>query len=373
MKFKSIQKPTLLAVAALLFATPALAQYRPIIRAFHSARTAGMGDVRVTTGMYEEALFGNPARLTAIEGTRFQLPKFTFEVSSAALGAMGDLLSSDGGLSAASGSVGKPISARFQMMLPAYYSGNFTSDQWALGVGFLFAGSTTAVVSQTGYVDPNTLINVGPAFTLSRRLLDENRLSVGATLHTQFRASSNSFFSIRDFLSGRAISSFLSGGSGLGIDLDLGSTFRPHWKTFGMDYELGLSINNVFGGRYTNLGGKITTWPGDPMPSLRSFGFGISAKRKDWGPFAQVLFAIEMTDIGNNPKGSLFRNLHLGTEALWKKLALRTGLNQGYLTGGLGMDLSWFTFNLATYGEELGLTTGVMEDRRYALEFGFHI
>jgi hypothetical protein len=240
-------------------------------------------------------------------------------------------------------------------------------------VGFVFAGSTSAVVSQTGYIDPNTLINVGPAFTIARRLLDENRLSVGATLHTQFRASSNQIFSVQDFLSGKDLSSAIAGGSGLGIDFDVGSTFRPHWKTFGFDYEVGFAINNLFGGRYTNMGGKMSTWEGDPLPSLRSFNFGISAQRSDWGPFANVLFAIEATDLGNNTNGSFFRTLHLGAQAMWKKLAIRTGLNQGYITGGLGMDFSWFSFNLATYGEEMGLNAGTLEDRRYALEFGFHI
>jgi hypothetical protein len=372
-------KPTfktslLLSTLTLGVAQSAFATYTPIIRSFHSVRTAGMGDVRYTTGLYEENFFANPARMTANGENRFQLPKFSFEVGSSALGAFSDLLSAgDSGLSAAAESVGKPLSARFQLVLPAYYANEFTGPEWSLGVGLIYGAQTTTVVSQTGYIDPITLVNAGFAFTLARRLLEDNRLSVGATLHTEFRASSNSVFSVRQFLSGTDLTNAIKGGSGIGLDFDLGTTFRPHWKTFGMEYLLAFSINNLLGGQYTNLGGKLADWSGNPLQSNRSFNLGLSASKKEWGPFDLVTIALESTDIGNNPDGSFFRTLHVGSEAKWKKLAARLGFNQGYIAAGFGLDTGFFSLNLATYGEEMGLNAGTLQDRRYALEFGFHI
>ena len=36
-----------------------------IIRPYQSVRSAGMGGVRITTGLYDENFFNNPARVTA--------------------------------------------------------------------------------------------------------------------------------------------------------------------------------------------------------------------------------------------------------------------------------------------------------------------
>lgn len=364
-----------LLILSLLVVETASAQYayRPIVRSFHSVRTAGMGDVRYTTGLYEENLFANPARTTQNPENRIQLPKFSFEVGASSIGAVSDLVGSSSGLSAASGSVGEPLSARFQMIPFGYYDSKFINDDWAFGAALNFNVATNAFVSQTGIIDPLTFINVGPAFTIARRLLEDNRLSVGATVHTEFRASSNNVLTLQQFLAGSDIADTMKGGSGLGLDFDIGASFRPQWTLAEFEYELGFAINNVLNGMYKNLGGKIEGWDGNPIPSNRSWNFGISGTRKAVGPFQQILVAVEVTDVGNNPNGSFFRTLHLGSEARWRKTAIRAGINQGYFTGGFGLELSFFTLNLATYGEELGLNAGTMEDRRYALEFGFHL
>jgi len=78
-------------------------------------------------------------------------------------------------------------------------------------------------------------------------------------------------------------------------------------------------------------------------------------------------------DFGNNPNGSLYRTLHLGGETHFSILVPRVGINQGYLAAGLGIDLKIFQLDLATYGEEMTLNPGGLEDRRYALRLGFQI
>ena len=69
----------------------------------------------------------------------------------------------------------------------------------------------------------------------------------------------------------------------------------------------------------------------------------------------------------------MYKTIHIGTEEKWRALAARLGLNQGYFTAGVGLDIGFFDLNLATYGEELGMNAGTIEDRRYALELGFKI
>ena len=95
--------------------------------------------------------------------------------------------------------------------------------------------------------------------------------------------------------------------------------------------------------------------------------------KKDLPAFDSYLIALEFTDIGNNDKASIYKTVHFGTEERWKFIALRAGINQGYFTGGFGFDLKFLELNFATYGEELGLNPGVIEDRRYAAEIGIKI
>jgi hypothetical protein len=333
-----------------------------------------MGDVRYTTGQYEENFFANPARSADNEGFLLQLPKLTLEMGSGTIGSIGTLVNSGSdGIGALSSVVGKPLYARFQLVPFAVHFRNFISNKWSFGAGMFLSAQTISVLSQSGQIDPTTAISGGPAFNLSRRLLEEDRLVIGMNMRTEARASSKSQFSIQEFLSGTNVNQAVKGGSGFGFDFDLGATFRPHWKTGEFDYQLGFAINNLLGGQYKNLGKAISTWTDDPYATPTTLNLGISATRKGLWHFDHLILALESTDIGNNKDGSFYRTLHMGAEAKWKILKIRSGLNQGYLTGGLGIDLVVFSLNFATYGEELGLNPGVFQDRRYALDLGFKI
>lgn len=358
------------ALTTIFLGSSALANH-PIIRPFKSVRANGMGNVRYTTGLYEENFYANPARVTANKENQFQLPKFTIEVGADAIGSISDLTSGDG-LSGLAGHVGDPISASFQMIFPAWYSTEFLADFWAFGVGMMMNSQFVGTVGQTGLISPVSVLTAGPSFTLGRRLLPGHPLSVGINMHTHYRVSSGSAIGISDFLSGTGLGDTIKGGSGLGIDFDAGSTYRAPWELLGFEYNFAFAINNLLGGTYKNLGGQIGDLTNTPLPTKRSFNLGASAKRQI-SFLDQLLLAIEFTDIGNNENGSLFKTLHLGSEARWKSLAARLGVNQGYFTAGLGFDVGFFTMNLATYGEEIGLNAGVKQDRRYALDFGFQI
>ena len=357
-----------------LFITTQAYAYDPIIRTFHSVRAAGMGDVRYTTGEFEENLYANPARSTENPENLFQLPKISVEAGSNTFGEISKLTNSGSkGLSGFSDMVGKPVSDRIQLVFPGFYKRHFWDDHWTMGIAMVVSQQTVAGVSQNATIDPTTVISAGPSLNIARRLLEEDRLSIGATIHAEYRASSGSVFGVRDFLSGTNIADELRGGSGLGFNLDLGTTFRPHWTFLGCEYEVGAAINNVLGGYGKDYKtARISGWKKDPVGSPRSYNFGASAKRTDLPVFDSYALAVEFTDIGNQ-NGSMYKTIHIGTEEKWRALAARLGLNQGYFTAGVGLDIGFFDLNLATYGEELGMNAGTIEDRRYALELGFKI
>ena len=77
--------------------------------------------------------------------------------------------------------------------------------------------------------------------------------------------------------------------------------------------------------------------------------------------------------IGNNPNGSIFRLIHFGHELRLGVFKFRLGLNQGYIAGGLGIDFKVLTIDAATYGEEMSLNAGGLEDRRMAIKIALQI
>ncbi len=359
---------------SLLLLSPTAYGYNAIVRGFESIRAEGMGDVRYTTGLFEENLYGNPARSTENGENEFQFLNTTVEVGSNTFSAASAISkSNENNLSGFAGQVGKPVSAHVQLIPAAFYKNHFWTDKWSFGVDMMVGAQALFEISNAGFIDPMALITAGPTVNLARRLLPEDRLSIGTNLHTEFRGTSGGSLGVLDFLNGTSIPTQIKGGSGMGFDLDLGATFKPHWTFLKCQYEIGGGFNNILGGSYTQLGNRIAGWNKDPLATPRTFNFGVAARRKDLRFFDSYQLALEFTDIGNNAWGSPYRLVHLGTEERWKFIALRAGINQGYFTGGFGFDLKFFELNFATYAEELGLNPGIVSDRRYAANFGFKI
>lgn len=71
---------------------------------------------------------------------------------------------------------------------------------------------------------------------------------------------------------------------------------------------------------------------------------------------------------------NLYTHVHLGTEFRYWFVRLRGGVNQGYPTLGLGIDIPFFKLNYAYYGRELGAKAGDIRQNNHiislALKFG---
>jgi len=122
-----------------------------------------------------------------------------------------------------------------------------------------------------------------------------------------------------------------------------------------------------------------------------SLGFaGINIKEMDFGEardqkaqynagvaLAQTFFGFTLTealdyhDITDNlaEDDSTEKKLHMGAELKFPMLlAVRAGLSQGYYTAGATVDFKVIRFDVATYGEEMGVYAGQKEDRRYVAQ-----
>jgi hypothetical protein len=344
-----------------------------IIRPYQSARSAGMGNVRYTTGLYDENFFGNPARITENPKWRVDILNVMVEANTGLLGNIDSVKKGGDKVENIASTAGENNHLRLQTVLPAFYFPKLFSDKHALAIGLITSTQVDVSLRKNFSVDPVAITDIGPAVSYARRLND--RLTVGITGHYQYRMSTNQTFSTIDYIKGKNLSAKDAAGEGTRLDFDLGATHKIAWEPKGWKLQSGAAINNVIGGKYgsggIDLSKSVTALP---MKQPRTYNLGISGSKKGILKSSDLTTAFELTDIGNNPNGSMFRVFHLGGEiTYWDWLALRTGLNQGYLCAGIGINLPLLKIDFATYGEEMSLNVGGQEDRRYALRIGFSI
>ncbi len=372
----------LLIIAAIFSMSSTANALEQIIRPYWSVRDAGMGGVRMTTGLYESNFFGNPARATANPKFRVTILDPAFEFNSNTISTTSDILGGGDLVQKIGDTAGSNNHVRVQTTLPAFYVPTGEEGKYAFAFGLIMSTQADIDLRQNFQASPQLVTDIGPAITVGRRLLENNELSVGITGHFSYRVNSDANFSFIQLIQGKSLSPLSTGSQGGMLDFDLGTTYDLPSTLLDLGEfkpSVGAAINNILGG-YTNISlnlvsGQACAVAGkcEATPQPRTFSFGASLARESWWKVTNTVFALEFTDIGNNSSGSLFRLLHLGGETHYGRLAIRLGVNQGYWTAGLGLDLRFVTLDLVSYGEEMSLNVGGIEDRRYGLKLAFQV
>ena len=369
-------------IAMILIAASATSQafaYEQIVRPYQSVRTSGMGGVFETTGLYDQNFFGNPARVCANPTWRLTLLDISAEADTTAIsntGTISNVIKGSGNIvQDAASTAGSNNHARIQTVMPAWYLPPSMSHKWGLGIALITSTQADLGLRNNYSIDDQAYVDIGPAITFGRTFLEDDSLAVGITGHFVDRLNTTSPVSISNLLSGFSFSPTTSGGSGVMIDADVGVTKRlSHWHPWGLDVELAFALDNVANGNFSQ-GALFLKAPNQAQSMYRSYGGGISFHRESIGILRDPVLAVETSDIGTrNANGSFYRTLHMGAETRLISILLgRVGINQGYLTAGVGLDLRLLQIDFATYGEELGLNAGDMQDRRYAIRVGLQL
>jgi hypothetical protein len=349
-----------------------------IVRPYQSIRSAGMGGVRILTGLYEENFFGNPARVTANPTWKVGLPDPTVEINSHTFSTVSDLTSNNSGISKLSDSTGNNNHGRFEMTFPSIF---VPAGDLSFAVGLLESVQADADLNKDFSATTRAIADAGLSFTAGMKMLDDKSLSVGATFHALYRGASRPNTSVADVLRDPSkifsTSDLQRGGT---IDFDIGGTYLLPVKIDEIDFTVGAAIDNVFGGKYDRWAvGTVTdpntgTLVNNPPPAQpRAIGFGLAVHQPSQWVFTDPVLALEFSDIGNNPDGSLFKTVHIGYELHYSILSPRIGINEGYWTLGLGINLHVLQIDLASYGEENTTNVGGDEDRRFAVRLAFQL
>ena len=341
-----------------------------IVRPYQSVRSSGMGGVRLTTGVYDENFFANPGRVTENPNWKIQAFDLNLESTFATVKNISSLLNGgDQILNNLGSTAGKNNHLRIQTTFPGVY---IPKEKMSYAIALVSSTQTDVDLRKSFNIEPLAITDIGPAFTVGRKFLEADELSVGLTAHVTYRLASKSNFTFIDLIKGLSLSPLKSGGEGAHLEFDLGSTYKLPWHPLDWDYSVALAFNNLLGGKYKNLPISIFKL-GPPAPQPRTMGLGVAARKSEVWKFGETVLAFELTDIGNNPNGSIFRWMHLGGETNYGILSPRLGINQGYLCLGFGLNLKFFELDLSTYGEEMSLNAGGLEDRRFALRMSFQI
>ena len=373
MKFYSLFKKTHIFWSALCLLSISGYAQDEITRPYLSVRSVGMGGVRMTTGLFDENFFYNPARVTANPRSRLTLLQVTPEISQTTLNNIQSITGNGDQVSNVFNTTGKYTHTRFQIVLPAWYLAAIDGRKLGIAVGLIASSQINFGVNNQYSAQGLGIVDVGPALTIGRKFLENEALSVGFTTHLSYRISGAPNLTFIDLLN-KSIQPSRYAGDGMKLDFDIGATYKI--LSLG-DWSLntGVAIQNLLNAKYLTQStfSLIKDSTGAVIKNPRTFGVGLNLSHPNPWIFDHTSVAVEVTDINHNQGGSLYRLLHIGGETTFKILSLRAGINQGYLTAGVGLNLRFLTLDAATYGEEMTLNAGIKEERRYALTLGLHI
>lgn len=339
-----------------------------------SARGEAMGGVGIALDDNgKQTPFYNPAGLADIQKTMIELPfptNFTTEFSVASFGLIQDAFDLNDDLKKAANNADKlNILNRFiqkrynefhtmRILIPLF---SYTHRYWAAGA---FAEQTTAF-SFRDQSYPNfklqALTNGGGYLSGGYGLFDQ-LIQGGATVRVVYRRDiaqvvDAAVVTGKGF--GKTIKDdFNEGKVKVGVDLGLKSKLNPPILMDLAPYKkihdwlrpsIGVTVQNVNQVDYSSTRDR------------RSVSVGAAVHPDFWKLKNTV--ALDLRDLDQD--SPLVSKLHFGAETKFPWIvSLRAGLNQGYLAGGLGLDLWICRFDFATYAEEVGFFSRQHGDRK---------
>lgn len=322
-----------------------------------SIKSQGMGGVQLLFNKPAEVLHHNPAGLAFAEGFNLQVIGFR-------LGANGlDLVNSLSGLdtnnsSSLSSITGKPI------WINGLGSLTFTMPHFGIGAYKNFTLST--VLNNPAFPNMSTTLYDDSAYIVGFGSTLTQNFSWGMNLKRMTRAGGSKEISIGTIVDAVG-SNDMSGitnqfeGSGVGYGIDTSMMFQFSSPIQPM---LVVSWKDIGSTSFKNVSTKTTEAPNHIDDNL-SVGLGTLIDL----PGLDVSTGIEYRNAMQ--KGPLGKKLHLGTEISLPIFDLRAGLNQGYMTYGLGMNFFVFNIDLSYYTKELGEYPGQTPQNR--IQFGFNM
>lgn len=344
-------------VALIVFGTGYDIMAKQYPRLYKGVRPLGMGDAFTAVADDENALFYNPAGLSRL--STFQIGIFNplIEVSKKSIEFVQD--AQDANLDD-TGEVAdllrKYVGEHMHLRVGLFPHVGFNVASAGVMIGGLGQGTLDASIRNPVWPEANVdaVIDYGVLGGFGLKL-PLTGLHAGVALKFLQRESLSEIYTATDIADPNfedTLEDDLHSGSGFSADL-------------GVIYELGFVP--VFD---TNVALVVQNVPEMDMGDARDINtqanLGLSIE-KSFSAFGLV-GALDYKDLTGaiEEDDDISKRIHIGAELRFlKMLAVRAGLNQGYLSAGATLDLWVLRFDFATYSEEVGAYAGQREDRRY--------
>lgn len=331
------------------------------IEDYTNARSLGMGGVKIGITSDETSLYRNPANLGSIrgsfgsafdpeiEGDANFFSNITIDKATQItdLKTVANLLNNQ---------PNKRYHGRLQLS-PSYTVRN-------IGFGIIYRNELNALASGTGttmdtkyYNDFGAVVGANQSFfggvlKIGGSLKAYNRIEVvSSTLST-----SSTTYELKDVgAEGSAIS--YTGA----LQLQAPVKFIP---------TLSVVVNDIGDTYFNRKDGVRARTASQPTMIKQSVDAAVSLFPIHSANFRSV-FSLEYRDITNSRNDDeTAKRIHFGTELNFRDvLFVRLGYNQKYFTAGLEMSSQFFSWQISSYGEEVGTLNAPKEDRRYVTRF----
>ncbi len=332
---------------------------------YTGVRPLGMGNTFTAIADDENAAFYNPAGLTSTEEGKVEILNPKIDVSTNTLDFQKDASNLKTGDTVGAVDMMRKYIGKHQHLGASAFP-NYTRHNFE--IGYLYKLGFDAEVNSPSYpvLQADLKNDAGVFMALAHSFMDD-RLRLGATLkyvqHKRFYkeytavdiANNNTSYNFTDDLK-----------SANKIGGDLGATY--HFESEAWKPRVALAVQNVGGMDFGDYQATATS-PVVPNAYKQQINLGFAVTRQIW--VMKTTMAMDYDDIGGNvgtdkDKG---KRLHMGAEMKFPKiLALRVGLNQGYLSYGAGLDFWLLKLDYAYYKEEVGAYAGQREDARHVVE-----
>ncbi|MFH1222716.1 MAG: hypothetical protein V1647_00060 [Pseudomonadota bacterium] len=360
---KKILITLLITSSSILFA----AEYDYI---YKGARPMGMGGAFTAVSDDINALFYNPAGLNRIkkgEGEIIVLnPGIVMNTTAIDIAGKISRMVTQNPMDALTPYIGQNMHLDIMSMMPSLARKNFAVALMLPTIrnNTLLRRNVATEAYETIIADSGLMLGFAHGFL-------QDRLAVGVDIKFLVRGAGDVTFDAVQLYTRRTVNFNDIGGYGFGVDGDIGAmyTFNKVWFFIP---TVGMSINNIGATKFPTHFGRGTYYGAlaDEYRLKRSLSIGSKFELPSGAYFSKWIFVFDINNIGF--PGSMFKKFHLGTEALlFNFFGLRGGINQGYFTFGLTLNIPVMKIDFFTYGEELGDSTGVKGDRRIGIQLTF--
>ncbi|NDC82803.1 hypothetical protein EB093_03965 [bacterium] len=347
--------------------------------AIYTIREMSMGGAVTTITHDDAALMFNPAGLARIKGTTVKAPRLTAAVGTEFVNSFSKLQDLKSVDSDGSEIVNELIGTNGSLRIGLAPLIAVTSK--GIG-GSLYGGSDINLAinhdgsfDMSGYVDAVAAAGIGRTLQLMGQTFDVG-ISLKAisrsNLYDKLTGNSAIYLSEADLIArinDETLKDAFSQYSALGIGIDIGALMDVSIAS--IPGTVGFAVRNIgatlTGDQEVGTGNIIRTRTvSESLPLIANIGLSLKPSVPLIG---ELLLA---ADYRINPASNFFNGLRMGVEKklFFDTVHLRGGISQGYIVGGLGIDLRVLHLDFGYFARELGTVPGQVQDPMMCAELG---